>query len=302
LTEAQIKWVQPYELPDGRMIQLPKEPYFDPVRKERRLLFPFSDPKTKTFLRIQDLMIENIVLANEWKYPIYFSSTVPKENRHNLDPYLLKEGFVHRIVPNPESAGINVEKSWYFLNKVYRYRGLNDINVTKDENTAGLLMNYSETFLELSNYYAKLGDKNKAKEVLEKGLEVYPDYYRSYIFLSRLYADLKESDKDIEILKEGTKRLENLVRKNPEVLLYYQYLAILYQSQNRFTEAERILLKAFEKNKYNQFTFRALIDLYNFSRQYKKAIDFTNLWLRYNPTDRLALSILSQLKAQSGGK
>jgi tetratricopeptide (TPR) repeat protein len=302
LTDDQIKWEQPIQLVDGRTILIPKEPYFDQVRNERRILFQYPDPKTKTIIRLQDLLIENIVLANNWKYPIYFANTVPIENRHNLDPYLINEGLTLRVVPDTGMGRIDAEKYWHFLSQVYLYRGLNDINVNKDENTAGLLMNYGERFINLAGYFAKRGEKDRAEEVLKKGLAIYPDYYRTYITLSQFYLEQGKVDLEKKMFQDGEKRYKLLMKRYPEVLLYYHYLAILYQSQNKFGEAEKILWQAFEKNRNSEFTLRALVDLYSYSQQYKKGVEALNIWLKYNPQDQLAQSLLNQFKASSQRK
>ena len=50
-------------------------------------------------VKVQDLMLLEIIKANNWKRPIFFSTSVSDENFIGLNEYLVKEGLAARLVP-----------------------------------------------------------------------------------------------------------------------------------------------------------------------------------------------------------
>lgn len=65
----------------------------------------------------------------------------------------------------------------------------------------------SRVFAPLAETYRKLGQFEKAKSTLEKGLKKHPDYVLAYIVLGNLYSDLGK-------FEDAFKTLQPLVRKN----------------------------------------------------------------------------------------
>ncbi len=107
---------------------------------------------TKQLLRVQDQMVVNIVDANNWKKPIYFAVTVSNENLMGLRPYLQMQGLVYRCLPHIVSSekAVNLERTMFLLNKVYRFRGLGDSKVPLSETTLKLVSNYSASFIQVA--------------------------------------------------------------------------------------------------------------------------------------------------------
>ena len=110
LRDDQIKWVDTRRT-DGSVISIPAQKYYDPLRGSEHYLFTYYDEKNKKLIRVQDLMIENIILTNQWKYPIVFSSTVPPDGRINLDNHLKKAGFALKLVPEEGKCTIAEEQA-----------------------------------------------------------------------------------------------------------------------------------------------------------------------------------------------
>jgi hypothetical protein len=67
-------------------------------------------------VRVQDLVILDIMKTNNWKRPVYFSATVTEDNYIGLDEYLVQEGMGKRVVPYksdvPMQIRVNPEKMW----------------------------------------------------------------------------------------------------------------------------------------------------------------------------------------------
>jgi tetratricopeptide (TPR) repeat protein len=296
LTYDQVKCYDT-KRPDGTIMPLPKEKYFDPLRGAEHYLTAYYDQNSKRLIRVSDLMIENIILSNQWKYPVFFSSTVPPDGRVNLDNHLNKAGFGMKLVREEGKNMFDPDKYHKFLWEVYRYRGLNDAKVYKDENAIGMMVSYPEMFIELSNYYLSFGDREKAIAELQKAVQVYPDYYRTYSILSRLYNEEGKADSAQSLLKKGEAHLKNLYNLNPQ-LLYLQYLGLFYISQRNTKEAEKIFYQAYQQSPDNEISFRALSDLYIMNGKYTESEKILEKWLKSHPYDQSVSDVLQKLRTR----
>jgi len=296
LTDKQIKW-ETITLQQGISGERPREPYFDQVRNFSHYLFPFRDEKSGRIIRVQDMMIENIILSNEWKYPVYFSSTVSQDNRLNLDKNLKLEGFAWRLVPEQGERMLDSEKFYHKLTQVYKYRGLNDLRVTKDENTTGLLVNYPEKFIELAVYYLSQGDTARTLGLLNSSQQIYPDYWRTYIVLAQVYRDQKDSTAYKKVLEEGENNLKEAAKSNPDNHTYHQYLGLFFQMQNKTEEATPHLVRSYKMSPSNIITYRSLLSIYVSKNRMQEAISLVESWLKSNPSDQFSYNLLQQLRA-----
>jgi tetratricopeptide (TPR) repeat protein len=113
-----------------------------------------GDSGKPNFLRVQDIMIIDIVRANKWKRPIYFAVTVSNSNMVGLDNYLTMEGLGLRLNPTPDQK-IDPDKLLYNLMAKYsnNYRNLGNPKVHYDDNVYRLLQNYRSAFMQLATHY-----------------------------------------------------------------------------------------------------------------------------------------------------
>ncbi len=295
LTDDQIEWSVERKRPDGTTISLPRQTYYDPLRGTSHYLFSYYDEKNKKLIRVQDLMIENIVLTNRWKYPIVFSSTVPPDGRINLDTHLKKAGFALKLVPEEGKFMYDLDLFHRLLWDVYKYRGLNDMKVYKDENAIGMLISYPEMFIELGNVYSSAGDKAKAEAELEKSIQVYPDYYRTYSILADLYRQQGKTQAADALLKKAEEHLKKLYDSNPQ-LLYLQYLGLFYIGQRRIQDAENTFYQAYKISPDNDINFRALSDLYIMNKKYSQSQKILERWVQDHPNDPTVNDVLQKLR------
>jgi tetratricopeptide (TPR) repeat protein len=297
LTYNQIKGI-PTRMPDGQIVPHPREPYWDQVREQRAYLFPHMDEKTGKFLRIQDLALEDIVVTNHFEYPFYFARTTPTSSRVGLDDHVVEEGLVDRLVLETGKDMLDPVKFHQNLWDVYRYRGLADMNVYKDDNTIGLLMNYSERFIDLANYYRNHDQVEDAIAALEKSAQVLPDYYRTYLQLYQIFMDRDEARRADSLLTAYEKRMELLTANYPELLLYHQYLALAYQAQEKFLDAQRAMEKAYDLNPQDKMTFQILRQLYMVNREQDKLVRLLENWLTTYPSDQQTRQLLERYRSQ----
>jgi hypothetical protein len=169
----------------------------------------------KGALEKKHLIILDILANNNWKRPVYFSTTVNSSDFLNLDPYLQLEGLAFRIVPvknvNKEEQGY-VYKDLMFDNMMnkFAWRGLDNPKIFYDENNLRFPSNARNMFGRLATEYIRTGDKAKAKEVLDRCLKVFPDNTIPYDYftppLLLPLAEVGETQKAAEIIDVMGKR------------------------------------------------------------------------------------------------
>ncbi|MBD3320980.1 MAG: DUF2723 domain-containing protein [Chitinivibrionales bacterium] len=106
----------------------------------------------KNALRVQDKMVLHILDANKWRKPIYFAVTVSNDNRMGADKYLKMEGLVYRVMQRPIAPEnrLDIEKTVYFLDQVYSFRGLGDGKALMSETSFKLMTNYAASFIQVA--------------------------------------------------------------------------------------------------------------------------------------------------------
>jgi hypothetical protein len=125
-------------------------------------------------IRVQDILVYDIVKTNGWKRPIYFAMTVSDDGKIGLQDYLQWEGLTFRLVPKRTGAaswaGMNAEKMEKLLlsNKTepvktpepgFLWRNLNDSTVYFDEDARRMMVNYRQTFLALCGYFLNVANQ-----------------------------------------------------------------------------------------------------------------------------------------------
>ncbi len=152
-------------LTDTQMVDFYKrywpEPKVPPELKKLGIDVEVSAPPEYPILRVQDVMVIKILAWNEWKKPIHFAITVPTSNLLNLDPYLTMVGMSVKVSPEP-TDGVDDAALERNLLKNYRFRGLTDPSLYKDENSERLLGNYWACVLQLARSYE---DQERSAEV-----------------------------------------------------------------------------------------------------------------------------------------
>ncbi len=125
-------------------------------------------------IRVQDLMILNIVYANRWEKPVNFAVTVANDNKINMDKYMRMDGLAFTLTPYVAND-IEPEIIHENLFETFQFRGLNDSTVYYNNNIIGLLQNYRAAFLRLVRYYYTEKEFDKMLSVLDRMEEVLPE-------------------------------------------------------------------------------------------------------------------------------
>jgi Protein of unknown function (DUF2723) len=132
----------------------------------------FELAKNKSILFKNDLAILNIIAANKWKRPIYF--TAPNTGQElGLSNYLRKDGLTYRLVPVLNNTGLNTE---WVVDKLIHKFGFGSANfkgVYFDEQNRVHLNSIRQTYADGASGMADMGKKEEAIKLLnmaDKGI------------------------------------------------------------------------------------------------------------------------------------
>ncbi len=268
-TDSQIDRIRPVQWePKDITIPLPKDPNSPEMAKivkeadikDSTVIkagsFTFRMNNTVTFgttkaLRIQDIMVREIIEANRWKRPIYFSVTCARDSRIGLDDYLKIEGMTLRIVPEKRKPKIEFvnepalraellnENPGYStkFKRGFKFRGLNDKSIFYEDGQQKMLQNYRNAFLRLSMYYLDTNQKTKVNEVLNAmsdkiSTEVIQIDYRLLSQIGSIYYESGNYAKFEETSKQVEQGALNSLNNNPSDLYAFRVLLDLYQNLN----------------------------------------------------------------------
>ncbi len=141
-------------------------------------------------VRVQDLLVLNIVQTTRWTRPIYFACTCAPDSRIGLDNYLWYEGMAWKLEPKKTSSA-NMGTNGAYLDAElfnepqgfsrtpqagYKFRGLADPKVFLDENARRMIQNYRSAFMQLAMYYSGPGGNSvRSNLVLDRMMQLMPE-------------------------------------------------------------------------------------------------------------------------------
>ncbi|MBN2281389.1 MAG: DUF2723 domain-containing protein [Candidatus Marinimicrobia bacterium] len=268
-------------------------------------------------LRVQDLMILQILQNNDWKRPVYFAVTVSSDNLLGLEDYMMMEGLGWRLYPEKVKTKIDVERMRKNITEVYRYRNLDNPDVYFNPNIQKLIGNYRSSFFQLAiNQMTsqKFLDAMETMETMEKFIpeETLPiENERVYLQLGMLYnqaqkrAGLMNQNRPEEVeaqIKKPLpleKRLEILMAKaqkdnNKEKIIEYCQYYITETDNPEIGIGILEDMKLTDPNNPNIFSL--LVHGYERTQEYRKAVDLLDVWLEQQPNDTQAKNMRDRYK------
>ncbi|MBI4429794.1 MAG: DUF2723 domain-containing protein [Ignavibacteriales bacterium] len=236
----------------------------------KRGVLSFYMPHTMEFqnikaLRVQDIMVYDIVRTSNWRRPVYFAMTVSRDGMIGLHEYLEMEGLALKLTLK---KGVDI---WQTLNEPklhshlftdvaqpsktwqpgFLWRGLRDSTTYFDEDVRRLMTNYRSIFLSLAVYYTNVANQPRdAARALDRMEEIMPrhvhpvDYFTKVRFAA-MYNLAGDADRSRQISQEVAAELKQVVDRgvnepisqtNPYILLFFTYLDL-----GKYDEAENLL-------------------------------------------------------------
>jgi tetratricopeptide (TPR) repeat protein len=255
-------------------------------------------------LRIQDRMIDDILETNDWKYPIYFAVTVAGENRiykgKPIDSHMRMEGMAYRVVKEEGNMMVEPEIMRDKLFNVFRFRGINDPKVNKDENDERLLANYTSCFLGLADTLRRAKLYNEAIQVAKRVTTLLPTDWRPYAYLMQVYGEADQPQDSIDKVFQQANRVvqnsEELKAQNFMEKLYFN-LGYTYKQRGQTQKAIDSMNKILSFNKGFRPALEALVSIYYTNKDKEELTKLFETWVSNNPTDAQAAAMLNQLRS-----
>jgi len=134
-----------------------------------------------------DLLVLDIINSNINERPVYFATTIPEENFNGLDKYLQLEGLAMRVVPiegsiQPNSGvragSVYPERIYDNVMHKFKWGNVDKERVYLDPAYSPALSNITNTMLHAARTFIERGDKQKALDLANKYLQVFPEQNR----------------------------------------------------------------------------------------------------------------------------
>ncbi len=287
-------------------------------------------PKLSNYLRVQDIMILQIIEDAIQTRPVYFAVTVAPNNRVGIDDYLEMEGLVYKITFEKSRKDLSMprlnydrmlqnisetndydmiiygpEEYWNQINAghgIYRYTNLDDPEIYYNENIQRLIQNYRSSFLQLGlqDLYSSGNDR---KDNTLKLLKMMDNYFPSEVIpttdaeldiqIGRIYKQAGEP-------KELKNRLKQIQQRRDLSLESKIYIGQIYMSEFENTDAGiEYYQKLYDEYPYIPDIAYALVQAYAKSERRDEARETLELWLRSHPNDSQAIDWLSILSFEN---
>jgi hypothetical protein len=158
-----------------------------------------------------NLVVLDILVANNWKRPVYFVLNAGPDSYIGLDHSLFVEGLACRILPvkatinEGETGEVNTDVLYDNLMNKFKWANINSHKVYLDEQNQRLVLSYRNLFNRLADALIQEGKKDSARKVLDFCMSIFPDEVSHYdyfvIGLAECYyktGDAKKADKICE--------------------------------------------------------------------------------------------------------
>ena len=181
----------------------------------------------KDILMKNDLAVLNIIAANKWDRPIYFTSPF---GELGFGQYLRNEGQSYRLVPVAGQNMVNTRKSYDVLKNKFAFGSANIPGVYFDEENRRHLVSIRQSYAEAANQLAIQGDSAKARELLQIADKNLLEENIPYAMVSRQNQHNTISVQFVEAAyKAGDKKLAAkvsaaIMKDVNEQLAYYAFL------------------------------------------------------------------------------
>ncbi len=265
-------------------------------------LNPFTDPTPYTLpkagiqvvipgrrqqnvMRVQDKMVLNIVDSNRWRRPVFFAVTVSEDNFMGLDPYLQMEGLVYRVDPTPVTPDkrMDIEKTAYMLDKVYRFGTGKVTDDPVDEAARGLEANYTACYVELALALRKpLLDEKTELDSLQSQIAAASAKKLPAVDEKKAAYMAKEKDYEYK-LDLVTNELQKCITHIPWDWRPRALLQEFYLNHGRYAEAEKAARDAIASDPQNPEYMRMLSQALEMQGKGKDAIPALKELIRNDP-------------------
>ncbi|HZX62224.1 MAG TPA: DUF2723 domain-containing protein [Bacteroidales bacterium] len=133
-----------------------------------------------------NLVVLDILTANNWKRPVYFVLNAGPDSYIGLDHSLFVEGLACRVLPvkatisEGETGEVNTDIMYDNLMNKFKWANINSKKVYLDEQNQRLVLSYRNLFNRLADALIQEGKKDSARKVLDYCMSIFPDEVSHY--------------------------------------------------------------------------------------------------------------------------
>lgn len=270
LNDEQINNISPISWSDSKTVSVsvPEEAYPDSLKNKSDLpdkltwKIPYTTKNHDSKgIRVQDVILYDIIKTNNWQRPIYFSTFVSEDNYIGLDEYLVTEGLTKRLVPFKEESNeqFRINEKFMYDNLLsnpsnysrtaqsgFVFKGLNEQGIFFDQTEINYIQSYRSQYLTLAYSYLDK-DSIKVAEVLNRmesniPRKIIPMDYRILYDVAMLYHKIGDGITFAQIFPEIEKPALDDLNKNPDdYTSYYNSYKILIDIYEAYKDYEKAL-------------------------------------------------------------
>ena len=211
----------------------------------------------------KDIMLLDIIRENNWKRPLYFTTTVPPGNRTNLGEYLVQQAMVYRIMPEKASVLAQSDSNYYYsetvrtymdikrtdelLYHVYDYSKFKVNDKSREDSDTRLMEHFAGPFSILGEAYAQRGEMNKYIDAHMQARRFIVDHHRYDPTTARVLAQQTFYDSAMVYMDSYEVYLDekNIQQSTGRV---YMQLAQLAVNHNKADKAAEFLWQSVKNN------------------------------------------------------
>jgi tetratricopeptide (TPR) repeat protein len=261
---------------------------------------------------------------------------VSRDNDMGLDPYLQMQGLVHEIQPQKVDPGrsMDIEKTVWLLDKVYRYRGLGDGTANLNETSSKLMSNYSACYIqvaymlrrpimalkgEVEQLRGRLADTTSGKltkketDSLQAALADAAAAYTEKVDLAIGKLDQcvglmpwdwrprmlrHEMLIDADRTYEAEKRVKEALRIEPDKVEYLKMYAMVLEKKGEKAELNRILQKLASTDTDPWYAYITMARNYEEMGMLDSALEKMREFQESHPGDRRAAAMVSHFEGK----
>ena len=207
----------------------------------------------KSGLYKNQILMLDILSKNDWERPIYFTGGSYKDSEYIwMKDYLQLDGLVYKLVPiktpineeNPYQMGRIEPNRMYDIVKKWEWGNSESSDIYHDPETRKNSISFRGNLHRLAEEFIKVGDYEKATEIIELNFEKMPLDYFEYYSLSEPYISTYYKIGEVEKAQKLFKKLE---KKYLDQIRYYSISMKDYDdifplsnfAENIFTYTER---------------------------------------------------------------
>jgi tetratricopeptide (TPR) repeat protein len=298
LTDEQILWYD-YDAGKGRVMRHPKKMFHD--RPRGRMTYLQASQFGGRIVKVAEMMMDEIILENKWKYPVYFSSLPYAESPLKLCERASAVGLLYKLDREPGQRLIDAERGYDLYMNSYLFGGYRNSEVYRDENATGVFIGVGINAVRVFDELNRTGQKEQAMALAEKMVTVYPEYWQMYLLLADLYEKEGDTARADQLFQQLHDTLTAFYDSNPENLFYLQDLGLAkVELGNRQSNPALVgdgidlVWKAFEGNSNSSYAFRKLFSVLSQHRRYSDMQRAAQMFAEYkiNLGDPVLQSIL----------